>query len=64
MINSKQREVLGALASDAMVINEKLRNMVCEITAANLNDSLLENLSIQQQLCSNFYKTVDDLLDK
>ena len=64
MINSKQKEVLGELASEAMTINKKLRDMVCEITAANLNDSLLENLAIQQTLCSNFYKTIDDMLDK
>jgi len=64
MINEDQRKALGILAADSMVVSSKLRDMGREITAAELDDTLLESLAIMQKLCSDFYKKVDDMLDR
>ena len=67
-MTEEQRNALGHLASDAMTMSTKQGDMMRIILQngfnAKLTQDLTKNLTIQQELCSNFYNMIDEALDK
>ena len=59
-----QRLELNAMATELMKMHDTLSGLLRSVTVYNLNNDLLNMLTIQQELASNLYNKVDELLDE